>query len=150
MPIVFETAFGRIGLLVCSEVYVPELSRALALQDADVIVYPAGGGQGEIIPSWQTVLAARAIENIVYTAASQNLYAPAERGLGMIASPEGILATRSDAGLIIADLDMDRLAYLRSEDQRIEVPRGCLTVPGLLRWRRPEIFRDEPQQVSSA
>jgi 5-aminopentanamidase len=150
LPIAFETALGRIGLLVCSEVYVPELSRALALQDAEVIVYPAGGGQGEIIPNWQTVLAARAIENIVYTAASQNLYTPAERGLGMIASPEGVLATRSDAGLIIADLDMGRLAYLRSEDQRIEVPRRCLTVPGLLRWRRPEIFRDEPQHVSSA
>ena len=41
--------------------YIPELSRALALQDADVIVYPAGGGQGEIIPNWQTVLAARAL-----------------------------------------------------------------------------------------
>jgi predicted amidohydrolase len=148
-PVVYETALGRIGLLVCSEVYVPELSRTLALQGADVILYPAGGGQGEIIPNWQTILAARAIENIVFTAASQNLYTPRERGLGMIASPEGVLATRSGAGLIIADLDMDRLAYLRSEDQRIEVPRRCLTVPGLLRWRRPEVW-GKPQKPSLA
>lgn len=48
----------------------------------------------------------------------------------MIASPEGALAMRSDAGHIIADLDLDRLAYLHSEDQRIEVPRRCLTSLG--------------------
>lgn len=30
---VFETELGKIGLLVCSEVYVPELCRVLALKD---------------------------------------------------------------------------------------------------------------------
>jgi hypothetical protein len=67
----------------------------------------------------------------------------------MIASPEGVLAIRSDAGLIIVGLDMGRLVYLSSEDQRIEVPRRCLTVPGLLRWRRPEICWDGSQEATS-
>jgi predicted amidohydrolase len=137
---VFDTTIGRIGLLVCSEVYAPELSRALAVQGADIIVYPAGGGQGDLIPTWQTVVAARAIENIVYTGASQNLYEPHERGLGIIAGPEGVLATRADAGMLVADLDLDRLEFLRSEDEKIEVPRRYRTVPGLLRWRRPELY----------
>ena len=127
-------------MLVCSEVYSPELSRALAVQGADIIVYPAGGGQGDLIPTWQTVVAARAIENIVYTGASQNLYEPHERGLGIVAGPEGILATRADAGILITDLDLDRLEFLRGEDEKIEVPRRYRTVPGLLRWRRPELY----------
>lgn len=139
---VFDTAVGRIGLLVCSEVYAPELSRALAVQGADIIVYPAGGGQGDLIPTWQTLVAARAIENIVYTGASQNLYEPSDRGLGMIAGPEGVLATRADAGMLIADLDLDRLRFLRAEDEKIEVPRRYRTVPGLLRWRRPELYAE--------
>jgi predicted amidohydrolase len=139
-PVVFDTKIGRIGMLVCSEVYSPELSRVLALQGADIIVYPAGGGQGDLIPTWQTVVAARAIENIVYTGASQNLYEPHERGLGIVAGPEGVLATRADAGMLISDLDLDRLEFLRSEDEKIEVPRRYRTVPGLLRWRRPELY----------
>lgn len=139
---VFDTRIGRIGLLVCSEVYSPELSRALAVQGAEIIVYPAGGGQGDLIPTWQTLIAARAIENIVYTGASQNLYEPADRGLGMIAGPEGVLATRADAGMVIADLDLDRLRFLHAEDEKIETPRRYRTVPGLLRWRRPELYAE--------
>ena len=123
-----------------SEVYSPELSRALAVQGADIIVYPAGGGQGDLIPTWQTVVGARAIENIVYTGASQNIYEPYERGLGIVAGPEGVLATRADAGMLIADLDLDKLEFLRGEDEKIEVPRRYRTVPGLLRWRRPELY----------
>jgi predicted amidohydrolase len=149
-PAVFDTEIGRIGMLVCSEVYSPELSRALAVQGADIIVYPAGGGQGDLIPTWQTVVAARAIENIVYTGASQNLYEPHERGLGIVAGPEGILATRADAGMLIADLDLDRLEFLRGEDEKIEVPRRYRTVPGLLRWRRPELYSQhflEPRET---
>ena len=143
-PVVFDTKIGRIGMLVCSEVYSPELSRALAVQGADIIVYPAGGGQGDLIPTWQTVVAARAIENIVYTGASQNIYEPHERGLGIVASPEGVLATRADAGMLIADLDLARLEFLRGEDEKIEVPRRYRTVPGLLRWRRPELYAKDP------
>jgi predicted amidohydrolase len=141
-PRIFDTGVGKLGLLVCSEVYTPELSRALAVQGADIILYPAGGGQGDLIPTWQTVVAARAIENIVYTAASQNLYEPLERGLGMIAGPEGVLTSRSDAGMLVADLDLERLRFLRSEDEKIEVPRRYRTVPGLLRWRRPELYAE--------
>jgi predicted amidohydrolase len=138
-PAVFETRLGRIGMLVCSEVYPPELSRLLMLQGADIIVYPAGGAINELLPGWRTLVYARAIENLVYTAACQNLYGD-EEGVGIIAGPEGILAQSTGEGLIIADLDRGRQEFLRSEDERIEFPKRYATVPGLQRWRRPELY----------
>jgi predicted amidohydrolase len=139
-PHVFETRLGRIGMLVCSELYMPELSRLLMLQGADLIVYPAGGAINELLPGWRTMVQARAIENLVYTAACQNLYGDDE-GVGTIAGPEGVLASSKQEGLIMADLDYDRLAFLRAEDEKIEFPKRYRTIPGLQRWRRPALYR---------
>jgi predicted amidohydrolase len=139
-PEVYETKLGRIGMLVCSEAYSPELSRVLALKGADLILYPVGGSVNELLPSWRTVLHARAIENLCYTGASQNLYDDGEEGVAQIAGPEGVLEQRADEGMVIADLDMDRLSFLRGEDEKVEFPKRYATVPGLFRWRRPELY----------
>ena len=138
-PHVVETRLGRIGLLVCSEVYPPELSRLLALQGADLIVYPAGGAINELLPAWRNLVWSRAIENLVFTAACQNLYGD-EEGVAIIAAPEGVLAQSAGEGLLCADLDLERLAFLRQEDERIEFPKRYATIPGVIRWRRPELF----------
>jgi predicted amidohydrolase len=138
-PRVFDTKIGRIGMLVCSELYSPELSRILMLQGADIIAYPAGGAINELLPGWRTLVYARAIENLVYTVACQNLYGE-EEGVGTIAGPEGVLAQLKSEGLIVADLDFDRLAFLRAEDEKIEFPKRYATIPGVQRWRRPELY----------
>lgn len=147
-PLVVSTRLGRIGMLVCSEVYVPELTRLLALQGADLVVYPAGGAINELLATWRTLLWARAIENLVFTVASQNLYAPDEQGVGQIAAPERILAASPDEGLLIADLDLDRLEYLRGQDARIEFPKPYDTIPGVSRWRRPELYVDLTEEAA--
>jgi predicted amidohydrolase len=139
---IYDTKLGRIGLQVCSEVYSTEQSRLLALKGADLIIYPAGGSIKELLPPWRTMVWARSIENLVYTVATQNIYEDGEEGLATIAAPEEILAQRADAGMVLADLDLDRLAFLRSEDEKVESPRRCRTVPGLLRWRRPEVLAE--------
>jgi predicted amidohydrolase len=138
---VFDTRLGKIGMLVCSELYVPELTRVLALRGADIVVFPAGGAINELLPSWRALVWARAIENLVYTAATQNIYEEDEEGVGTIAAPEGIVAASTEVGLLVADLDLERLRFLREEDERIVFPKPYATIPGVLRWRRPELFR---------
>jgi predicted amidohydrolase len=140
LPAVVETRIGRIGLLVCSELYVPELSRLLALAGAEVICYPAGGAINELLDGWRTLARARAIENLAYTVVVQNLYEDDEQGVGTIAGPEGLLASRSDAGLLVADLDLDRLRYLHEQKEQIVFPKPYAAIPGILQWRRPELF----------
>ena len=146
---VFGTPLGTIGLLVCSEIYVPELARTLMLQGAEIIFAPAGAMINELMPTWRTMVWARAIENLLYTVTCQNLFAT-EEGVAMIATPEGILAQRDDAGMIAASLDLDRIRWLREQDERIELPKPYRCIPGTLRWRRPELYRSLAAEVLTA
>ena len=60
---VFDTDFGRIGIMICWDVFFPEVARMLAVQGADVIFLPIWGGN-------LTLAKARAIENQVYLVSS--------------------------------------------------------------------------------
>ncbi len=137
---VFHTAHGRVGLLVCSEVYAPELSRILALKGAELVVMPAGALLNEMLPTWRTMVWARAIENLMYAATCQNVFG-VEEGVAMIAGPEAVLAQNGQPGILIADLDMDRIRWLRNQDEKIEMPKQYRVVPGTLRWHRPGLYR---------
>lgn len=136
---VFDTEFGKIGVLICSEVYVPELTRILVLKGARMVFYPSGGCINELMPTWKIMVRARAIENLIYTAASQNLYG-VEEGVGMIAGPEGVLAEESGEAVLVAEADLGRQQWLRDQDEKIEMPKQYRVVPGTLRWRRPELY----------
>lgn len=64
---VFETDFGKIGILICYDIEFPEVARILALRGAEIIFFP-NWGSGDI----QT--RARAIENGVYIVSSSYDY----------------------------------------------------------------------------
>lgn len=144
---VFETDIGTIGLLVCSEVYSPELSRILALKGAELILMPAGliGPENPLFESWQTLLWARSIENLAYTAMSSNMTG-GEGGLAMICGPEEVLLKATGPGVHLAAIDLDRARWLReTSDTAVGPAVPWRTKPGLLRdWRRVEVFRSNP------
>ncbi len=60
---VFDTDFGRIGMMICWDVTFPETARALAKKGAEVIFLPIWGGD-------LVLTKARAIENQVYVVSS--------------------------------------------------------------------------------
>jgi N-carbamoylputrescine amidase len=160
---VIKMPWGTLGISVCSEVHLPEVSRILALRGAEVILYPSGLLIHELgyTETWQTLVYARAIENHAYTATLVNLMdrsvgeqfqsgeetspegrGGTTRGIGMIASPEGILARSGEPGLLIADLDLDRVRFLRATAEELIVPAPYRTIPGHLSWRRPELYSE--------
>ncbi|MDP6619956.1 MAG: carbon-nitrogen hydrolase family protein [Nitrospinota bacterium] len=137
---VLETPHGNVGLQVCSEIFSPEMSRVLALDGADIIFCPAGGMFYEVSESWRILVRARAIENYVYSVMCQNLFGM-ERGIAAIAGPEGLLVERDTPGLIVADLDLDRLKVLRETKEDLVMPKPYRTIPGLMdSWRKPELY----------
>jgi predicted amidohydrolase len=63
----FQTPWGRVGILICSDTYFGALPRATALRGADIILVPANWPSDPLDPAelWQS----RAFENGVYIAA---------------------------------------------------------------------------------
>lgn len=141
VPGVFELGGLKIGIAVCSELWNPELCRVLALRGAEVLLAPAGGGFNRVAENWKLVARTRAIENEMFVGLTQQLIG-GEPGSALIAGPEGLLVEDSEPGLLVADLDLQRARWLRDHDDSMEEPKPFSSLPGLLRARRPELYRE--------
>src|ERR1700686_1970054 len=110
---VFDTAYGKVGLAMCSEVYMPEVTRALALRGAELIFMPAGMAKRRLWETWRTRLRARSMENLALVVSTQNLVTHQNRGLAIVAAPESILYERQVAGMGVVEVSLDRVRELR-------------------------------------
>ena len=138
----FDTVHGKVGLAMCSEVYMPEVTRALALRGAELIFMPAGVDKHRLWATWRTLIFARAIENLAIVVTTQNLFDHGQRGLAMVAAPEEILFESTAAGLSVVDVSLDRVRYLRATRDEIGSSASCGAKQGLLgpQWQRPELY----------
>lgn len=146
---IFETELGKIGLLMCSEIYSPELARILALKGAELILMPAGltSGASSLVDTWRTLVWARAIENLAYTAVCSNVVDERHGGFAMLCSPEEVILEAHTVGVHLATVDLDRVRWLRREQDRlVPEPKPWRTKPGSLRdWRRQDLFDANPE-----
>jgi predicted amidohydrolase len=137
---VFETPFATVGLAMCSEVYVPEVTRALAVRGAELILLPAGTDKRGLLPSWRHLIWARAIENLAVVATTQNVLHEGERGLAMVAEPERVVFEATGTGMFVLDVDLERVRALRAGTDGRGSGSSEAVKPGLLsQWRRPEL-----------
>jgi predicted amidohydrolase len=94
---VFQTDFGKVGVMICWDLQYADPARALALQGAEIVLLPIWGGN-------EALGKARAIENQVYLAASGYDYPT------YILDPKGeTIAVAPQRGTAaIATLDLNR------------------------------------------
>lgn len=116
---VVDTPFGRLGLAVCYDLRFPELFRQMVDQQVDLIAVPSAFTAITGKAHWETLLRARAIENLCYVvAAAQGGYHANGRethGHSMIVEPWGAVLHRlpRGAGVVSAEVDAARLESLR-------------------------------------
>ncbi|HTF29937.1 MAG TPA: carbon-nitrogen hydrolase family protein [Flavitalea sp.] len=94
---VFDTDFGKIGLMICWDVTFPEPARALAQKGAEIIFLPIWGGD--------TILTkARAIENQVYVVSSTYDM------ISAVFDQEGMVMKEAteDNSVIVVDVDLNK------------------------------------------
>jgi len=90
-PVVVDVAGFRVGLMTCYDLRFPEMGRALADRDAELVVVPAAWVAGPLkVEHWRTLVKARAIENTVYVAAVGQP-GPRYTGHSLVVGPTGEL-----------------------------------------------------------
>jgi deaminated glutathione amidase len=114
---VLESPYGRIGLSICYDLRFPELYRHMGAVDA--IVVPSAFTATTGAAHWETLIRARAVENLAYVLAPAQggVHASGRRTHGhtMIVDPWGEILARipTGAGVALADIDPARLAAVR-------------------------------------
>jgi len=118
--VVADTPVGRLGLSVCYDMRFPELYRDLVSQGAEWLAMPAAFTVPTGRAHWETLLRARAIENLCY------VVAPAQSGTHssgretygdtLIVDYWGQVLSRlaKGAGVITADFDLAKQAETRA------------------------------------
>src|SRR6478736_3376873 len=135
---VFDTALGRIGLIICYDLRFPEVTRTLALQGADLVTLPTNFPMAARLQC-DVIAPARAAENRIYLLVANRV--GKERwgelcGLSQIVDPYGKRLVETDEiteTLLVADVDVEKA---RDKDY---------VVPGeyelyLFGHRRPELY----------
>jgi nitrilase len=115
--VTFDSPFGRIGLSICYDLRFPELYRAM--KGVDLILAPSAFTATTGKAHWETLIRARAIENLAY------VLAPAQGGRHenkretngdtMLVDPWGVIVDRlpHGTGVVVGEIDHAHLARVR-------------------------------------
>lgn len=116
--VVLDTPFGRLGLSICYDLRFPELYRAMT--DVDLIVVPAAFTATTGKAHFETLVRARAIENLAYMIApaqgGYHLSGRETHGDTMIVDPWGVILDRlpRGSGVVTATINPDYQSSLRN------------------------------------
>jgi deaminated glutathione amidase len=112
-----DTPFARLGASICYDLRFPELYRAMP--DVDIILVPSAFTETTGKAHWETLIRARAIENLAYVLApAQGGYHVNGRethGDSMIVDPWGVVLDRlpRGSGVVVAGVNLEYLRSLR-------------------------------------
>jgi nitrilase len=116
--VVVDSPFGRLGLSICYDLRFPELYRAM--NNVDLILAPSAFTATTGKAHWETLIRARAIENLAY------VLAPAQGGThqngrethgdSMLVDPWGVIVDRlpKGSGVVMGPIDREHIARLRA------------------------------------
>jgi N-carbamoylputrescine amidase len=158
---VFDTKVGKVGVGICWDQWFPEAARAMALQGADVLLYPTAIGSEPQDPSinsaqhWQRTMQGHAAANMIPVVASNRC------GTEVLMNADGSEKQRisfygrsfitDNIGEIIAEAK-DGTDIILSNKIDVEANRATRAAWGLFRDRRPELYgilktKDGSQQI---
>jgi deaminated glutathione amidase len=119
-PIVVQTPVGKLGMAVCYDMRFPELFRRLSSAGAQLLSIPAAFTAPTGRAHWETLLRARAIENLCYVvaAAQSGIHENGRETYGdsLIVDYWGRVLGRRPRGrgIVVCDIDLERQEHARA------------------------------------
>lgn len=150
----WRTAVGTVGVGICWDQWFPECARAMALQGAELLLYPTAigsepqaAGGFDTRDMWRRAMQGHAVANAMYVAAANRVgEEPAATGDGVtrfygssfVADPTGAVvaeAGRDGEALVFAELHLGAARRFRAgfgffRDRRPELYGSLLTLDG--------------------
>jgi N-carbamoylputrescine amidase len=151
---VWKTRHANIGIAICWDQWFPECARAMALQDAELLLYPTAIGDEPIRDyvdskdQWQLVMQGHAAANMIPVVASNRIGEEAWGGevqtfygSSFITDGTGVKtaeASRDKEEVVVATFDLDELREARAStglfrDRRTDLYEALLTLDGTTR-----------------
>ena len=118
---VFDTEFGKMGVMICYDIRFPEFARTMVLDGARMIFVPAAFNMTTGPAHWELTFRARALDNQIYMLGC----APARDtqagyiswGHSIVTDPWGKVMKQLDEkeGILIEEIDLDREDQIREQ-----------------------------------
>jgi N-carbamoylputrescine amidase len=136
---VWPTAHARVGVGICWDQWFPECARAMALLDAEILLYPTAIGSEPEEPdfdskdAWQRAMIGHAVCNVMPVVAANRVGDEGGQvfyGSSFICDHRGDKLAelgRDEEGVIVAELDLPKI-------------RADRAAMGFFRDRRPELY----------
>jgi N-carbamoylputrescine amidase len=140
---VWETRFGRLGVGICWDQWFPEAARAMALQGAELLLYPTAIGsepQDLTLDSrdhWQRVMQGHAAANVMPVIAANRI--GVEDGETCSLTFYGSSFITDATGAKLAELDRSESGVIMASFDRAALTRQRAAW-GLFRDRRPDLY----------
>jgi len=109
---VFDTEFGKIGLVICFDMRFPEICRLTALEGAKVLIAPAAFNMTTGPMHWEITFRLRAVDNQLYTVGvssarnEDGVYV--SYGNSIVCDPWGKILYRADVEEVMGVVELDK------------------------------------------
>lgn len=115
---VFNTPFGRIGIVICYDRHLPESIRTCALKNADLVIVPTANTKTEPMEMFEWEMRVQAMQNQVFIAMCNRVGKEGNMdfsGESIIIAPNGNVLFKADdkEQLIIYDIDLKEAENLK-------------------------------------
>lgn len=117
---VFDTEYGKVGIVICYDRHLPESIRTCTLMGAELIIIPTANTKAESLEMFEWEIRVQAMQNQVFIAMCNRVGVEDNMefaGESIVVDPMGNVLTKADhtEQLVVCSVDLKKSALLKKQ-----------------------------------